>query len=76
MKDLPAVAEVGDVAATDVSQSRQCAASGWPLRISPADSNRDATCPLCGQQVPPQPDIVDGRAVRVIKAHSLKRRQV
>jgi hypothetical protein len=71
MKDQPAIA---GVALARERQSQQCAASGWPLRISSADSNRDATCPLCGEQVPPQPDIVDGRAVQVIKAHPLKRR--
>jgi hypothetical protein len=51
------------------SQSQQCGASGWRLRISSADSNRDSTCPLCGQRVPSRPDIIGGRTVWVIKEH-------
>jgi hypothetical protein len=30
----------------------------------------DATCPLCGQQVQPRPEIIAGRSVWVIKEHS------
>jgi hypothetical protein len=51
------------------SETPLCGASGWRLRISCADSNRNATCPLCGQQVRTRPDIIGGHPVRVIKEH-------
>lgn len=50
-------------------QPEGCAASGWRLRISSADSSRNATCPLCAQKVRPRPEIIGGRSVWVIKEH-------
>ena len=51
-------------------QALHCVASGWRLRISSADSNREATCPLCGQQVQPRSETIGGSSVWVIKEHS------
>ncbi len=49
--------------------SEQCSASGWRLRISCADSDHRATCPLCGKQVRTRSDVIGGHPVRVIKEH-------
>lgn len=50
-------------------QVRRCGASGWRLRDACTDGHGGAVCPLCGRQVRARPDLVVGRAVRVIEEH-------
>jgi hypothetical protein len=49
-------------------QAPQCRASGWRLRAKQADRGR-ATCPLCGQQVAVQLELIDGDPAPVIAEH-------